>query len=137
MEKTIGISKARDGFSELVNRVAFGGERYVVERRGKPLAALISADEYHQLTELLAEAGIIDEVHGIPVRIRFDGERYFVSDDQLDLYGAGATLGDARQDYWLAVQDYYADLSANEPHLAEYLQEHMTFLRQIFDQDQT
>jgi prevent-host-death family protein len=47
MEKTIGIAKARDGFSELVNRVAFGGERYVVEHRGKPLAALISANEYH------------------------------------------------------------------------------------------
>jgi hypothetical protein len=55
----------------------------------------------------------------------------------MDLYGAGATLGDARQDYWLAARDYYADLSANAPHLAEYLQEHLNFLRQIFDRDQT
>ena len=33
MAKTIGIAKAREGFSDLINQVAFGGERYVVERR--------------------------------------------------------------------------------------------------------
>lgn len=136
MEKAIGIAKAREGFSELVNRVAFGGERYMVERRGKPLAALISATEYHQLMELLEEVGINDEVHGIPVRVRFDGERYFVSDDVLDLYGVGKTPDEGRQDYWLAVQDYYDDLSANADCLAGHLQEHLAFLRQVLAKDE-
>jgi len=135
VEKTIGITKARESFSELVNRVAFGGERYMVERRGKPLAALISAEEYQQLMELLDEAGINDEVHGIPVRVRFDGKQYFVSDEVLDLYGAGNTLDEARQDYWLAVQDHYDDLSTNADHLAGHLQEHLDFLRKIFAED--
>jgi hypothetical protein len=115
--------------------VAFGGERYVVARRGKPLAALIGVDEYRQLTELLAEAGVNDEVHGIPVRIRYDGERYFVSDDQLDLYGVGATLQAAREDYALAVDGYYADLSANADRLAKPLREHLAYLRQVLDRE--
>jgi len=132
MEKTIGITKARESFSELVNRVAFGGERYMVERRGKPLAAVISVREYQQLMELLAEAGVNDEVHGIPVRVRFDGQQYFINDDVIDLYGVGDTPDEARQDYWLAVQDYYDDLTTNAGRLAGHLQEHLAFLRQIF-----
>ncbi len=133
MEKTIGIAEARDDFAELVNRVAFGGECYVVQRRGKPLVAVIGVGQYHQMTRLLAEIGVPDEIHGIPVRIRLDADRVFVSDDQLDLYGVGDKLEEAKQDYWLAVQDYYADLSQHAEHLAEHMEEHLRFLRPIFD----
>jgi len=132
MEKSIGIAKARQSFSELVNRVAFGGERYLVQRRGKSLAALMNATEYHKLMELLEEGGVNDEVHGIPVLVRFDGERYFVSDDILDLYGVGKTLDEAREDYRVAVQDYYDDLLVSSDRLAGHLQEHLDFLRQLF-----
>ncbi len=132
MQKTIGIAKARESFSELVNRVAFGEDRYMVERRGKPLVALISVTEYHQLLALLAEAGVNDEVRGIPVHVRFDGARYFVSNDVLDLYGVGKTLEEARGDYWLAVQDYYDDLLANADKLAGHLPKHLAFLREVF-----
>jgi hypothetical protein len=56
-----------------------------------------------------------------PMRIRFDGDRYFVVDDVVDLYGTGATLAEAQEDYWLAVQEACADLSANQDRLAPYL----------------
>ena len=136
MPKTIGIAKAREGLSDLINEVAYGGERYVVERRGKPLAALIGADEYQQLPDLLAEGGVNDEVCGIPVRIRFDGEQYFVNDDRLDLYGVGATIEEAREDYTLAARQYYADLLAHADRLARPLQEHLATLRQALGQEQ-
>jgi len=42
---TVTASEARDGFSELVNRVEYGGERIVVTRHGKPIAALVSASD--------------------------------------------------------------------------------------------
>ena len=132
MEKTIGIAEARGDFSELVNRVAFGGECYVVQRRGKPLVALIGVGQYHQMTRLLAEIGITDDIHGIPVRIRLDGDRVFVSDDQLDLYGVGDTVEEAKQDYWLAVKDYYADLCQHAEHLAGHMEEHLKLLHPIF-----
>ena len=64
---------------------------------------------------LLEESGVDSEVHGIPIRIRFDGERYFVTDDHLDMYGVGGSPEEAKRDYWLAVQDYYEDLT--EAHL--------------------
>lgn len=137
MQSTIGIAKARERFSELVNRAAFGGEHFVVERRGTRLAALMGAAEYEQLMALLAEEGINDHVHGIPVRVRYDGQRYFISDDIIDLYGAGATLDDARQDYWLAARAAYDDLAANAGRLAPYLQEHLVYLQQVMAAEAT
>lgn len=127
----VSIAKAREGFSDLVNRAAFGGERFVVERRGKPLAALVSADEYQQIMRLLGEEGVRTTLHGIPVRIRFVDDRYFVDDDIVDLYGTGATLAEAQKDYWMAAQEAHADLSANEGQLAPYLQDQLAFLRKV------
>ena len=34
-------SEARAGFSEILNRVAFGGERIVLERHGRHVAAMV------------------------------------------------------------------------------------------------
>jgi len=131
MSRKIGITEARDSLSEVLNRVAYGGERYVVERRGKPLAAMISAVEYQELVRLLSGAGVSDEVRGIAVHIRFDGDNYFVSDEVLNLYGVGASVEEAKEDYWTAVQEYYADLSANADSLVAYLKEHLDFLRKV------
>ena len=126
--KYIGAAEARDKLAHVINEVAYGGQQYTVERRGKPLAVLVSTAEYQSLVGLLSEAGVRSEIHGIPVHIRFDGERYFVSDDQFDLYGEGPTLDAARSDYWLAVQDYYVDLQADAARLAPYLADHLAQL---------
>lgn len=135
MQNIISIAKARETFSDLINRAAFGGERFVVERRGKPMAALMSATEYQQIMTLLSEVGLRSTIHGIPVRIRYDGERYFIDDEMVDLYGVGATLAEARHDYWLAVQDAYVDLSAQADHLAPVLQKQLAYLQQVFAND--
>jgi prevent-host-death family protein len=45
-------TKARDALADLVNRAAFGGERFVLTRRGKRLAAVISAEDLELLEEL-------------------------------------------------------------------------------------
>lgn len=68
------------------------------------------------------------------MRIFVDGEQFFVADERLDVYGAGASLDEARSDYVLAVQEYYADLQANEDHLAKPLRGHLTYLRQVLNQ---
>jgi len=135
-ESTIGTTEARERLAHVLNEVAYGGRRYIVERRGKPLAAIIPADEYDALLKVLSGTGLSDEIHGIPVHVRFDGERYFVSDDQFDLYGEGATIEAARQDYWLAVQDYLADLEADAGRLAPYLADRLIRLRGILSESQ-
>lgn len=37
----VSVSEARQDFAELVNRAAYGGERVLVSRRGKPIAAIV------------------------------------------------------------------------------------------------
>lgn len=39
------VSEARAQFSDLVNRVGYGKERIVLTRHGKPLVALVPAEE--------------------------------------------------------------------------------------------
>jgi len=131
MQNVIGIAKAREQFSAIVNRAAFGHERFIVERRGKPLATLMGAKEYEELMTLLAEKGVNDEIHGIPVRIHYDQGRYFISDDIVDLYGVGTSIEEARADYWLAVQEAYEDLSTHEAQLSPHLKKQLDYLRQI------
>lgn len=128
---TVSVSDARENLSTMLNEVAYGHKRYIVERRGQPLAAIIPASEYSDLLNLLAENGVLSDVRGIPVTIRFTGEGYFVSDDVFNLYGEGNTLEAARQDYRIAVQEYRADLEAHADHLAPYLAEHLAQLRNL------
>jgi prevent-host-death family protein len=53
--KRIKTDDARREFGTVINRVAFGGERIVLERRGKPLAAMIPMEELRLLERLIAE----------------------------------------------------------------------------------
>lgn len=51
----IPASKMRDGLSDVVSRVAYGGERVIVERRGKELAAVVSVEDLRLLGRLIEE----------------------------------------------------------------------------------
>lgn len=41
--KTINVAEAKKHLSELLGRVAYGGEQIVITKRGKPLAKLVPA----------------------------------------------------------------------------------------------
>ncbi len=45
-------SKIREKFAESLNRVIFGGERVILERHGKAVAALISIQDLRRLESL-------------------------------------------------------------------------------------
>lgn len=52
MEDTaVSIGQVKRDISELVNRVAFAGERIVLTSRGKPKAALVSIEDYEKLKQ--------------------------------------------------------------------------------------
>jgi len=69
MNQGLNVAEAKKKFSELLARVAFKGERFVITRRGKPMAALIGLDDLAVLEEqggrssepqgLLATAGAL------------------------------------------------------------------------------
>lgn len=51
MARRVSAAEAKAKLSELVARVAYAGETYVIERRGKPLAALVAVDDLRRLEE--------------------------------------------------------------------------------------
>ncbi|MEC4888933.1 MAG: type II toxin-antitoxin system Phd/YefM family antitoxin [Nitrospira sp.] len=53
-------SKAREGFSDTLNRVAFGKERVVLKRRGKEIAAVVPMDDLRLLEELEDRIDLVD-----------------------------------------------------------------------------
>lgn len=55
------ISEARESFSMTVNRVAFGGERVVLTRHGRRVAAVVPIEDL-ELIEALEDARDLDEV---------------------------------------------------------------------------
>lgn len=50
----VEATEARNGFSDLINKVRYGSERVLIERRGKNVAALISVEDLH-LLEILED----------------------------------------------------------------------------------
>ncbi|HBP89136.1 MAG TPA: prevent-host-death family protein [Nitrospiraceae bacterium] len=53
-------SKAREGFSDTINRVAFGNERVVLRRRGKEVAAVVPIADLRLLEELEDRIDLVD-----------------------------------------------------------------------------
>jgi prevent-host-death family protein len=87
MAKRVSAAQAKAQLSELVARVAHGGERYVIERRGRPLAALVSLGDLECVEQSSARA---DRPLGA-----------------LALVGAWSILGDENVDALVA--DIYAE----------------------------
>ncbi len=48
----VSVSEARDTFAELVNRAAYGHERVLVARRGRPIAAIVPIEDVQLLERL-------------------------------------------------------------------------------------
>ena len=52
---TLSIVEARNKLAEAINHVIYGGERILLARRGKPVVALVSADDLKKL-EMIEDA---------------------------------------------------------------------------------
>lgn len=50
--KRLNASTAREEFSELLNQVAYLGERVVLHRRGKNVAALVSLEDLQLIQDI-------------------------------------------------------------------------------------
>ena len=49
---TLSTAEARDQFSDVINRAAYGKERVVLTRRGKALVAVVPIEDFELLREL-------------------------------------------------------------------------------------
>ncbi|NJC70520.1 type II toxin-antitoxin system Phd/YefM family antitoxin [Planosporangium thailandense] len=68
MAYEVPVTQARAEFADLVNRVAYGGERVVVTRHGKPIAALVPPSDLDRL----AQGDQPDQQPGTVVRLTAD-----------------------------------------------------------------
>jgi prevent-host-death family protein len=66
----VSTSDARNQFSELINRVAYGREHIVLTRRGKELVAIIPAEELRWMEEFenRRDLELIDRILSDPER---------------------------------------------------------------------
>ena len=46
---TMTVAEAKNRFSDVLRRAEYGGERVIVERHGKPVAAIVSTDDLRRL----------------------------------------------------------------------------------------
>ena len=48
MERVLGVTKAREEFSTIVEKVQYQGDTYVISRHGKPAAAVVPVEVYER-----------------------------------------------------------------------------------------
>jgi prevent-host-death family protein len=60
MFNKISAADARKRFANIINRVAYGKESFVLTRRGEPLAAIVSMDDLLLLHEIEEQMDIDD-----------------------------------------------------------------------------
>ncbi len=49
MAEKVRVGEAKAKLSELMARAGYGGERFLIERRGRPLAALVGVEDLERL----------------------------------------------------------------------------------------
>lgn len=55
MDRFVSMVEAKSKLAELVGQVKYGGKRYILRRRGEPVAVLIGIEEYRRL-----QSGTVD-----------------------------------------------------------------------------
>lgn len=95
MTRSVSVAEAKSRFSELVNRVSYGKERFVIERRGKPVGAIVSPEDLARLEGeakasprrgLLAAVGALADVEELDSLLdEIQRQRQTASDREVNL----------------------------------------------------
>jgi len=59
MTKTVSTAAVRQNIGDMLNRVALRGDEFIIERKGKPMAALVSVERLDQLRRV-ARQGLLE-----------------------------------------------------------------------------
>ena len=63
MEKSIGVTKARDQFRAIVDEVQYRGDKYVISRHGKPAVAVVPVEIYESWKK--RRARLLELIHEV------------------------------------------------------------------------
>lgn len=56
----VSVKVARENFADIVNFVAFGKKNYQINKYGKPVAVVISIDQWNQFVKLSSRFIIVE-----------------------------------------------------------------------------
>ncbi|MGA2060399.1 MAG: type II toxin-antitoxin system Phd/YefM family antitoxin [Thermoguttaceae bacterium] len=54
----IGVAEIRSNLAEVINRVAYGGERIILQRRGKQVLAMMPMEDLELITSMEDKADV-------------------------------------------------------------------------------
>ncbi len=80
MVRRLSAKEARDRFAEILGQVHFGKDTVIVEKQGKPVAAVIGMEEYERFTQARTEPfRVLDRIwarnrSADPARVQADVE---------------------------------------------------------------
>lgn len=100
---TIPATTAHRKFGELIKRVFNGKERFIVEKDGLPVAAIISMDEYHtyeRMRERLEKGG--SEFERLARELGQEAEKQGWTEEQM--------MAELKQDRREIIKEKYGDL---------------------------
>jgi len=49
MYQIVGMEEAKSKLAELVGQAKYGGKRFLLQRRGRPMAVLVGVEEFEQI----------------------------------------------------------------------------------------
>ncbi len=108
MSGTVNVATARNNLSQLLNRVAYGGETIIIESRGKPKAALVGAD---RVTGEPAHPSIVITSGVRSGKPHLAGRRITVADIAIWHVKMGCLPDQIAADYDLSLAEVHAALS--------------------------
>lgn len=115
----VNVAAARSNFSELLNRVAYGGETVIIEARGKPKAALVSTDSLESRTAQTNRTMIVMTAGVRSGKPCIAGRRITVSDIAIWHERMGLQPRQIADDYGLSLAEVYGALSYYHSHREE------------------
>lgn len=119
MPERVNVATARSNLSELLNRVAYGGETVIIEARGKPKAALVSADSITGDTGKAGGQLIVTTPNVRSGKPHIAGRRITVSDVAIWHEHIELTPRQIAADYDLSLAEVYAALTYYHTHRDE------------------
>jgi len=116
MPERVSVATVRRHLSDLLNRVAYGGETIIIVARGKPKAALVSTDSIANATGEI-HGGLIEMTPDVRSgKPRIAGRRITVSDVAIWHEHMGLTPQQIAVDYDLSLAQVYASLAYYHAH---------------------
>ena len=83
MVLSLDTAHVKAHLSEIVGRVAYGRERLIVLRRGKPIAAIVSVEDLHKLEAMDAAGERSESVVVHPIMHAYGGWAHRTDVDEL------------------------------------------------------